>query len=183
VEPRFSVRDCEATPIQMPPESVAAIEQLPAHQLHWVRQPAFLSEHIGITGPIPRETAYEDTGGPFFKDANGSMADPIDDDLALWIRNDDGIVVCVGCSHAGIINIMNHVRRLNNDQKIRAIIGGFHLLNASAERLDRTITAMRQRTPDSIMPCHCTGDTATELLVEAFGERCSPGSAGMVFEF
>jgi len=183
VETRYSVHDGVVTPIQMPPESVAAIMQLPAQQLHWVRQPAYLSEHIGITGPVPRETAYEDTGGPFYSDPDGSIVDPIDDDQALWIRNRDGLVVCVGCSHSGIINILNRVRGLNNGQGIRAIIGGFHLLNASAERLDQTVAALRQLAPDSIIPCHCTGDSATALLGNAFEDRCASGSAGMSFQF
>ena len=43
-------------------------------------------------GPIPGETSFEDTGGPFYLDPEGERADPIDDDLALWIRTDDGVI-------------------------------------------------------------------------------------------
>jgi 7,8-dihydropterin-6-yl-methyl-4-(beta-D-ribofuranosyl)aminobenzene 5'-phosphate synthase len=51
--------------------SMVAIDALPLHHLHWVQQPLWLSEKIGITGPIPRETGFEDTGGPLYLDPEG----------------------------------------------------------------------------------------------------------------
>ena len=41
-----------------------------------------LGPGLGLTGPIPRETPYEDTGGPFYLDPEGRRPDPIEDDLA-----------------------------------------------------------------------------------------------------
>ena len=42
------------------------LDRVAAAQLHWVKDPVFLSEHLGITGVIARATEYEDTGGPSF---------------------------------------------------------------------------------------------------------------------
>jgi 7,8-dihydropterin-6-yl-methyl-4-(beta-D-ribofuranosyl)aminobenzene 5'-phosphate synthase len=181
VHPRYSIKNGVPKPIQMPRESMTAIGRLPAGQLHWVEQPFFLSEKIGVTGPIPRETTYENTGGPFYLDREGERADPIEDDLALWIRTDDGLIVCVGCCHAGLVNTMNHVRHLNNGLRVRAVIGGLHLINASRQRLDQTIGALRLLEPDLAVPCHCTGERAVTMLQDALGERVSPGAAGMTF--
>jgi len=75
VQARYSIRNERPQPIQMPDVSVAAIEELPAQQLHWTRHPVSLSERIGITGRIPRQTSYEDTGGPFFLDPEGTRSD------------------------------------------------------------------------------------------------------------
>jgi 7,8-dihydropterin-6-yl-methyl-4-(beta-D-ribofuranosyl)aminobenzene 5'-phosphate synthase len=124
-------------------------------------------------------TACEDTGGPFFLDTGAHRPDPIDDDLALWIDTPTGLVVCVGCAHAGLVNTLVQVQRLTGGRRVRAVIGGFHLVNADQERLDRTIEALRTLAPDEIMPCHCTGEAAIRTLVAAFGERCGPGAAGM----
>jgi 7,8-dihydropterin-6-yl-methyl-4-(beta-D-ribofuranosyl)aminobenzene 5'-phosphate synthase len=170
-------------PIQIPLASMAAIDRLPAEHLHWIQQPMLLSDKIGITGPIPRETSFEDTGGPFYLDPQGKRADLIEDDLALWIRTGDGVIVCVGCSHAGLVNTLNHVRRLNHGLRVRAVIGGFHLLNAGRERLEQTITALRLFEPDMVVPCHCTGELAVAVLRNALGERVSPGAAGMTNQF
>jgi 7,8-dihydropterin-6-yl-methyl-4-(beta-D-ribofuranosyl)aminobenzene 5'-phosphate synthase len=183
VLPRYSISDGIATPVHMPQPSLAAIVRLPPTHIHWLQQPIMLSAHIGLSGPIPRETSYEDTGGPFYLDPQGKRPDSLSDDLALWMQTMSGLVVCVGCSHAGLVNTLNHVRLLNNGQKIRAVIGGFHLRSASPDRLAQTIAALRQLEPDMVVPCHCTGELAVAALRNALGERISTGAAGLTYQF
>lgn len=180
---RYAIREGKAKSIGMPPEALAALEKLPAERLHPVDRAVMLSERVGLTGPIPRATGFEDTGGPFFLDPEGKAADPIEDDLALWIRTDEGLVVCAGCAHAGIVNTLDFVRGLSGERRIRAVLGGFHLKETRRERLDRTIAALRSTAPDLIVPCHCTGDQAASALKDALGERVTPGAAGMVLRF
>ncbi len=183
VAPRFSIRNGTPKPIQMPSESIAAIDNLPAHGIHWVSEPVLVSERIGVTGPIPRETNYEDTGGPFYLDPAGKQADPIDDDLALWITTQDGLIVCVGCCHAGLVNTLNYIRRISKDTRIRSVIGGFHLRSASSQRLDRTVAVLQSLKPETVVPCHCTGENAVAALCRALGSRVSPGAAGETYRF
>lgn len=179
VTPRYSIRNRMVKPLQMPRAAMAALDRFPQERLHWVQQPVTLTGTVGLTGPIRRETVYEDTGGPFYLDQNGHRPDPIDDDLALWVRTTKGLIVCVGCAHAGLINTLQQVRRLNDGLPIRAVIGGFHLLNADRRRLERTLHALHQLQPELLIPCHCTGEQAVAALREAFGKRCRPGMAGM----
>lgn len=181
--PRYIIHNGEPKPIQMPHPSVAAIDKLPAERLFWVQQPLALSETVGITGPIPRRTGYEDTGGAFYLDPEGRRPDPIDDDLALWIRTGGGMIVCVGCSHAGIVNTLQHIRSLNHGLPIRAVIGGFHLIHADRRRIDRTLAALRQMEVDRVVPCHCTGRAAIDSLQKEPGARVVEGAAGMTFDF
>ncbi|MEE4608603.1 MAG: MBL fold metallo-hydrolase [Desulfobacteraceae bacterium] len=183
VQPRYSIRDGQARPISMPHEAMAALDRVDGERLHWVSTPLWLTPDIGLTGPIGRRTAYEDAGGPFYLDPEAVRADPIADDLGLWIRTGEGLVVCVGCSHAGLINTLDQIRRLDPDRPIRAVIGGFHLVAASEERLRRTAAALRDLAPRCVMPCHCTGDAATTRLKEALGEMVQPASAGMTYRF
>jgi 7,8-dihydropterin-6-yl-methyl-4-(beta-D-ribofuranosyl)aminobenzene 5'-phosphate synthase len=183
VHPRYSIREGLARPIHMPREAMAAIDSVSAEHLHWVQESTRLSDRIGLSGPIPRETRFEDTGGPFYLDPEGGRADLIDDDLALWVRTDSGVIVCVGCSHAGLVNTLNHVERLSRGLPIRAVIGGFHLLNASRERLEQTSTALRRLKPERVIPCHCTGELALALLLNTLADRVTPGAAGMAFTF
>lgn len=183
VLPRYSIRNEIAKPIQMPPESMAALDVLPSKQLHWVLKPVMLGEKIGLTGHVPRETTFEDAGGPFFLDRTRQCADPIVDDQALWIGMDDGVIVCVGCSHAGLVNTLNYIRHLNPGLRIRAVIGGFHLVNADRERLEQTMAALRPFELEMMVPCHCTGQPAVALLREGLGQRVIPGAAGMTYQF
>jgi 7,8-dihydropterin-6-yl-methyl-4-(beta-D-ribofuranosyl)aminobenzene 5'-phosphate synthase len=180
--PRYSLRDCVAKPIAMPAAARTALEVHPVG-VRWTTRSQQLATCLGLTGPIPRLTDFEDTGGPFFVDADGVQPDPITDDLALWMRTDRGLVVVVGCSHAGLVNTLRHALKLSGEPRLHAVLGGFHLGEARAVRLDRTMAELQELRPDLIVPCHCTGDAAVERLGRSFGERVVPGSAGAVFRF
>ena len=183
VQPRFSIRDGTPKSIQAPRESLAAIAKLPERRIRWTAQATALTDRIGVTGYIPRQTSFEDAGGPFYLDPEGQRADPIEDDQALWIRTEAGIIVCVGCAHAGLANSLDYVQRLNQGLKISAVIGGFHLVNASRERLERTAAALQGLELELAVPCHCTGEHAVSSLRDALGGRVTPGAAGMTFYF
>lgn len=183
VLPRYVIHNDEPKSIQMPHPSIAVIQELSLERLFWVQKPLRLTANIGITGPIPRRTDYEDTGGPFYLDPHGRRPDPIDDDQALWIRTPGGLIVCVGCSHAGLVNTLRHVRSLNDGMGIRAVIGGFHLLHAGRRRLDRTRDALLEMDVGQAVPCHCTGESAIARLREATGEKVVSGAAGMTLRF
>ena len=146
----------------MPREAMAALDRFPQERLHWTQQPMLLNKAVGLTGPIARETLFESTGGPFYLDQTGRRPDPVDDDLALWVRTSEGLIVCVGCAHAGLVNTLQQVQRQHPGIPIRAVIGGFHLLQADRERLEQTILALRQMAPAVIIPCHCSGEDAVE---------------------
>lgn len=180
---RFALREGTKQFAGMPPAARAALFRMPREKIHEVDRPVFISENIGLTGRIPRETLYEDTGGPFFLDIEGRQPDPINDDLALWVRLEDSLIVFVGCAHAGLVNTINRIRSLNGGRRIRAVIGGFHLLQAGPVRLAHTISALRTINPGLIAPGHCTGAGAVSVLRNAFGERVRPFEAGTTYRF
>jgi len=159
----------------------AAIEQLPVEKVIWSDRPVSIAPQVGVTGPIARATDFEDVGGPFFLDEGGQEPDPITDDQALWIETAEGLVVCVGCCHAGLINTLQAVRRASGISRIRAVIGGFHLLHAGQDRLERTVDALRSMAPQTLIPCHCTGSEAQRRLRESLGESVLPCCSGATF--
>lgn len=181
--PRYSIHSGTPRPVHMPIDSGKALEHLPVRRVDWVLQPTALGPRVGLSGPIPRITAYEDTGGPFYLDPEGRRPDSIEDDLALWIHSAKGLVVCLGCCHAGLINTLDHMLRLNPGERIHAVIGGLHLLNAGYDRLEHTVSALHSLSPDKIIACHCSGAKATALLRDALGARVSQGAAGQVYDF
>lgn len=182
-QPRYSIGFGLPRPINMPHDALTALNKVSEKRLHWVTTATYLSENIGLTGPIPRHTDYEDNGGPFFLDPQGERSDPVSDDQALWITTDQGLIVCVGCAHAGVINTLNYVMQLSGDTRIRAVIGGFHLNNANQQRLTETTFALKKISPDMVIPCHCTGDTAVETLRCTLGEIVRHCSSGMTYPF
>lgn len=183
VQPRYSIRPQSARALSMPEGAMAALDKMPNEHLHWISRPVQITEDIGLTGPIPRESDLEDTGGPFFLDPDARREDTVDDDLAMWLNTPQGLVVCVGCAHAGLINTLSHVRRLSGVTAIRAVIGGFHLHNANSERIRQTVSQLKTLSPTAIIACHCTGNKAISALKKDLGNRVSKGYAGMRLQF
>lgn len=181
--PRYAVRGEDVRSIGMPAEARAAFEGLPPRRRRPAVEPAAPAAGFGITGPIPRESAFEDTGGPFFLDPDGLRPDPIADDLALWVDTAAGRVVVVGCCHAGLINTLAHVRRLGAGRPVRAVIGGLHLVNAGAGRIEATAAALRELDVPLVVPCHCTGAAAADRLRAELGGRVVPGASGQLHVF
>ena len=140
----------------------------------------YLAPGIGISGPIARLAAFEDTGGPFYFDAAGKRADPISDDLALWFETGDGLVVLTGCCHSGLLNTLAQIRKLSGIERIAGIVGGLHLLNASDQRVEATLRFIENCAPAYVVPCHCTGAAVVERMQRQLGAGCvTPGRAGL----
>lgn len=182
-KPRYSMRSDGLWPIQMPRDTMQAMDKIDEHSMHWVIEPVKLDRSVHLTGPIPRLTPFEDVGGSFYLDSEGRRPDIVEDDLAMWITTDKGIVVCVGCCHAGIVNTLNHIRELSGGLNIAAVIGGFHLLNADEERMKHTIEELKRLAPDIVVPCHCTGSLAMERLQQELGQNMEIGVSGRSYSF
>jgi 7,8-dihydropterin-6-yl-methyl-4-(beta-D-ribofuranosyl)aminobenzene 5'-phosphate synthase len=167
-------------PIGMRPEIAESLSARSADIVPTIK-PTQIAEHVWVTGPIPRRTSFEDTGGLFFVDEECSLKDPIADDQAIWMDTAEGIVVLLGCAHSGVVNTLDYVAELSGTTQFRALIGGMHLLNASAERLEATVDAMKRYQVQIIAPCHCTGDTVIPILTEQFPKHCLRAGAGNRF--
>ena len=134
---------------------------------HWQSTPVRFSAGMGSSGAIPRSHAIEDSGGPFFWDEAGQQADPIPDDQALWLATPQGLVVVLGCCHAGLVNTVQHLLTLTGLPRLAGVIGGLHLLHASQERLAFTRRWLRHWAPDFLCLGHCSGDPVIPYLAAA----------------
>jgi 7,8-dihydropterin-6-yl-methyl-4-(beta-D-ribofuranosyl)aminobenzene 5'-phosphate synthase len=164
--------------ISMQPEERLVVANLPDSQLNWVREPTQILKGVWLTGPIPRLQSLEDTGGPFFIDPAGKKADPIVDDMAIWIETPRGLLVVCGCCHSGLVNTLNHIVTVSGEKRIWGIVGGLHLKNASEQRLEVTANVLRMFEPEFMVPCHCTGDAAIDYFKRNLNSEIRTGFAG-----
>jgi len=145
--------------------------------------PTKLADGIWVSGEIPRSNDFEDTGGPFFLDESCTKPDPLIDDQALYIECGQGVVVVMGCAHAGLVNTLDYVSELTDGRGIHAVCGGFHLVGASDERIARSLEALTRHDVQRIGPAHCTGRKAMMRLWERFPNRCEECMTGTRFVF
>jgi 7,8-dihydropterin-6-yl-methyl-4-(beta-D-ribofuranosyl)aminobenzene 5'-phosphate synthase len=149
----------------------------------WTRHATELFPAAHITGQIPRRNDCEDTGGSFFLDPACREPDPLLDDQALFFETDAGVVVVLGCAHAGVANTLDYVFELTNRRQILAVIGGMHLRGAGSFRLEETIDAFERYHVPKIATAHCTGIEGTATLWNRLPGRCVPCSVGTTFHF
>lgn len=135
------------------------------------------------TGEIPRQTDFEDVGGRFCLDTTGQQPDPITDDQALFFESQAGLVVLLGCAHAGVVSTLRHIKRLTGRNRIHAVLGGMHLQTASPERMKHTLAALEECDIGLLVAMHCTGWPATPVLWNQFGSRCARGGVGSRYDF
>jgi 7,8-dihydropterin-6-yl-methyl-4-(beta-D-ribofuranosyl)aminobenzene 5'-phosphate synthase len=105
------------------------------------------------------------------------------DDISVVANvGEKGLVIVTGCSHAGIVNISRHAMELSGTKKIHALIGGFHLIDASEERIKKTVLELKDIDPAWIYAGHCTGFRAQVKLYNVFKDRFSPLYTGFSVE-
>jgi 7,8-dihydropterin-6-yl-methyl-4-(beta-D-ribofuranosyl)aminobenzene 5'-phosphate synthase len=126
---------------------------------------------------------FEDTGGPFYLDAQCQRPDPLVDDQALFFETPQGTVVLLGCAHAGVINTLRYVLALTDNRPLHAVLGGMHLVHASTERVSRTIEEFKWLGVEMLGPAHCTGRSAVAALSSAFPGQILACNVGSQFEF
>ena len=105
--------------------------------------------------------------------------DPFDHELILVIEEGNGLVVFSGCSHRGILNILDAVVRRFPGNPIKAVLGGFHLiatpvLNTMAggrRGIERLGHALAEYPVERYYTGHCTGLKAFRILKRVMGER------------
>lgn len=180
---KFSGRpDGTARPVGMPRETARELRR-PDARVTWTRKPTEVVDGVFLTGEIPRETDFEDTGGRFFLDEACAQPDPLLDDQALFFDTADGVVVLLGCAHAGVVNTLRYIRQVTAGRPIHAVLGGFHLLAAEENRMRQTLDALAGLKLTTIGAAHCTGPVAMARLWTAFPDRCCTCAVGSGLAF
>jgi 7,8-dihydropterin-6-yl-methyl-4-(beta-D-ribofuranosyl)aminobenzene 5'-phosphate synthase len=122
-----------------------------------------------VTGQVDRVTDFE-KGFPIqhARTADGGWEPDTwtwDDQAVVVSVRGKGLVVISSCSHAGIINVLEHARRLTGVEHVHACIGGMHLTGGLFEPIiPRTIAELVRIAPEVVVPGHCSGYKAAGLL-------------------
>jgi 7,8-dihydropterin-6-yl-methyl-4-(beta-D-ribofuranosyl)aminobenzene 5'-phosphate synthase len=143
------------------------------------RKPVWITENIVTSGEIPMTTGYESIDPILYVKEKGALVpDPLRDDQALFVKSDKGLVVVLGCGHRGIINTIRYGQKLTGTEPVYAVIGGTHLISASAERMKSTMADLAAFGIKRLGVSHCTGLPAAGMLAGRFGEAFFFNNAG-----
>jgi 7,8-dihydropterin-6-yl-methyl-4-(beta-D-ribofuranosyl)aminobenzene 5'-phosphate synthase len=140
-----------------------------------------------VTGEVDRTTDFEKGHLLFQAHCHGGWEpDPLvlDDQALVANVRGRGLVVISGCSHSGIVNILRYAKKLTGEDRIHAVIGGFHLSGPLFEPIiGPTCDALAAFAPDYLVPSHCTGWRATHALAARLPDAFLQNSVGTRFTF
>ncbi|MBO5336302.1 MAG: MBL fold metallo-hydrolase [Lachnospiraceae bacterium] len=155
----------------------------------------YIAENIVVFKNFKRYTKFEQINPKFFvkqlqvgTDKAGIGIEPQEkylqdefvDEIALGLITTKGIVLVVGCSHVGIVNILENVTE-RTGLPIYAVLGGTHLVEAGEERLQETMSAFRRLKVQEIAVSHCTGEQGMFYAKRAFGANFIRNNTGNVY--
>jgi 7,8-dihydropterin-6-yl-methyl-4-(beta-D-ribofuranosyl)aminobenzene 5'-phosphate synthase len=122
--------------------------------------------------------------------SRGKEQDAFQHEVILVIEEADGIVVATGCSHKGILNIVQSVESYFPTMPIKAVVGGMHMTNPLTKKLlqseqdiQKTGAMLFENSRIAkIYSGHCTGNRAYEILRKELKDKLCALTVGMQIE-
>lgn len=155
----------------------------------WIlsRDPIRIMSGIFTLGEIEKENKVDferEVTIDLQKLENGRVVqDEVEDEIGLGIVTEKGLVVIGGCSHPGIVSMVQKAIEITGTTDVYAVIGGFHLISANDERIQNTIKALRDLGVKKIYTGHCTGLKAEAMFLKEFGKNFEKLHSGKVLRF
>jgi len=74
-------------------------------------EPTWITKNLVSSGEIPMKTDFESVAPIcYLKKNNQYVSSPVNDDQALFVLTNKGLVIILGCAHRGMINTILHAR-------------------------------------------------------------------------
>ncbi len=135
-----------------------------------------------LVSGFPRTHPFETVPARFVRQTrSGFVPDDFSDEQCLVLESGGSLVIFVGCSHPGILNMVDEVhRRLN--KPVRGVFGGTHLVEADGGRIEATIARLRELGLTELGLSHCSGENAERAAGCLDGVRgCHMGVGDCLF--
>ncbi len=87
---------------------------------------------------------------------------------SLVVRTERGFSVITGCSHPGIINILEKVKSFFSLQEFYSVFGGFHLHDKNENDINNIVVKFKEMNVEKAGPTHCSGKTTEEIFAKKY---------------
>lgn len=119
------------------------------YNLNLTKNPCWISENLCFLGEIENNKSVDI------------------DDSALVYKAEKGLVIITGCSHSGIINILNYAKKVTGVNQVYGILGGFHLLTKSDSEIEEIAKIFKKEQIEYLAPCHCC-DLNSKIILSKY---------------
>ncbi len=119
-----------------------------------------LSPNCWAAGRFKQRNLWEELSKRFVKQKDGQMIpDSFEDEicLVLMLPDQKSIGVVVGCSHPGIINILETIMERFPERRLAFVAGGIHLKDRDEEYQRKTLDELYRLGAENLYINHCSG--------------------------
>lgn len=143
----------------------------------------YLTEDVMIISNFERTNNFEKISDKFcIKENKNYINDDFSDEIVAAVKLKEGLLVILGCSHIGVVNILESIKK-RTGMPIYGVIGGTHLVEADEVRLENTISFFKENNINLIGVSHCTGENAIGKLQQQLQEKFIYNNTGNIIEF
>ena len=123
-----------------------------------------ITENLMVFTNFNRKEEFENNNQKMFlKEGGVYKLDEFPDEISIGIKTDKGLIVVVGCSHPGIVNILDTIMD-RTGMKIHQVIGGTHLVEEDDDKINKVIDYLKEKDIKFVSACHCTGKQGETML-------------------
>jgi len=90
---------------------------------------------------------------------------------AIVLKDGKGVMVLTGCSHPGILKMVEEVRKTFN-MPVYGTTGGLHYFRSNdADNIRHEAETLKKYGVEMVAPTHCTGRLGEKIFKEVFGSK------------
>ena len=158
------------------------------NRIYLIDQDTQIEEKIilleGFTEVFPQP---ESNKALFEKTENRFITDKFNHEIAMLLIENNEIVLFSGCSHSGIINIIDEVNLFSKNMRIKATFGGLHIHNPISKKNEcpeyiTDLTIAMGETESVFYTGHCTGESNIILIKGWMGKMIQNLNTGDIIE-
>lgn len=141
----------------------------------------YLLTDIKLKYPTPAGHKYI-----YVKKGNEMIHDDFPHELMMVIKDNDGLVIFTGCSHHGVLNMVDAAVQKFPDSPIKALFGGFHFIGLpffnhmaeSKKSVENIGRKLLEYPIEKVYTGHCTGKKAFPILKSVMGDKVEYSKTG-----
>ncbi|MBN2658596.1 MAG: MBL fold metallo-hydrolase [Spirochaetales bacterium] len=181
--PRFSRKsDGRIVPIGVDP----AIPDKYGDRLNFIDSTQEILPGLDVFENIPETFPRPATNSNLYMKREGDMIpDDFRHEIVLSLEEETGIFIITGCSHSGILNMVNLVRDKKTEKPLRAVLGGFHIYSRGGKAavpddyLNALTAGLRDMDTD-FYTGHCTGEENFRKMRKSIPGKIHGMNTGLV---
>lgn len=121
---------------------------------------------IGVNDPVQINEVVWTTG----QLTGDYKTSPIYEQSIIIVQG-ESIFLFTGCSHPGIVKIVEKTKGIFPDKDLKLVAGGFHMVNYTDQEVKESSEKLKKLNVAKISPSHCTGEKAIQIFKEEWKDN------------